>query len=258
MNGKPVALVTGGSRGIGRGICLALAGEGYTVLVNYVNNLSAAEETRELIEKAGGTGELCQGDVSLKEDRDLLLDFCMETLGRIDLLVNNAGIAPAKRVDLLEMTPESYDRILDTNLKAAFFMSQAAARLMISQIENKAIPSATIINVSSISAYAANVNRGEYCISKAGLSMVTKLFAVRLAAYGINVYEVRPGIIATDMTSVVKDKYDKLIAEGLTPIRRWGQPADIGRAVAMLARGDLPFSTGESINIDGGFHMKTL
>lgn len=258
MKGKPVALVTGGSRGIGRGISLALAREGFTVLVNYVSNLSAAEQTRELIEKHGGAAELCQGDVSLKEDRDLLLDFCMETLGRLDVLVNNAGIAPSKRVDLLETTPESYDQVLNTNLKSAFFMSQAAARLMISQLENQTIPSAAIINVSSISAYTASINRGEYCISKAGLSMVTKLFAMRLAGQGINVYEVRPGVVATDMTAGVKEKYDKLIAEGLTPIRRWGQPEDVGRAVAMLARGDLPFSTGEVVNVDGGFHMRWL
>lgn len=258
MNGKPVALVTGGSRGIGRGISQALAREGFTVLVNYVSNLSAAEETRELIEQAGGSAELCQGDVALKEDRDLLLDFCMETLGRLDVLVNNAGIAPSKRMDLLETTLESYDQVMNTNLKSAFFMSQAAARLMVNQIEAQRITGGAIINVSSISAYTASVNRGEYCVSKAGLAMVTQLFAMRLAGHGINVYEVRPGVIATDMTSGVKEKYDKLIAEGLTPIRRWGQPEDIGKAVAMLARGDLPFSTGEVVNVDGGFHMKWL
>jgi NAD(P)-dependent dehydrogenase (short-subunit alcohol dehydrogenase family) len=258
VNEKPVALVTGGSRGIGRGISLALARERFTVLVNYNTNLSAAEETRGLIEKAGGEAELCQADVSLKEHRDLLLDFCMETFGRLDLLVNNAGVAPGKRLDLLETTEESYDRVLNTNLKSAFFMSQAAARLMLSQIQAGSIARGCIVNVSSVSAYAASVNRGEYCISKAGLSMVTRLFAVRLAGQGINVYEVRPGVISTDMTAAVKEKYDKLIAEGLTPIQRWGQPEDVGRAVAMLARGDLPFSTGEVINVDGGFHVRTL
>jgi NAD(P)-dependent dehydrogenase (short-subunit alcohol dehydrogenase family) len=249
VEGKPVVLVTGGSRGIGRGISLALAREGFTVLVNYVSNLSAAEQTRELIEKHGGAAELCQGDVSLKEDRDLLLDFCMETLGRLDVLVNNAGIAPSKGWicgDRRRVTIGT-----DTNLKSAFFMSQAVARLMISQLENKTIPSAAIINVSSISAYTASINRGEYCISKAGLSMVTKLFAMRLAGQGIRVYEVRPGVVATDMLRGQREVH-KLIAEGLTPIRRWGQPEDVGRAVAMLARGDLPFSTGEVAMWMGG------
>ncbi|HOB76443.1 MAG TPA: 3-ketoacyl-ACP reductase [Phycisphaerae bacterium] len=258
MNGIPVALVTGGSRGIGRGICLALAREGFTVLINYNSNLAAAEETRDLIEKEGGSAELCQADVSLKEHRDLLLDFCMETLGRLDVLVNNAGIAPPQRLDLLETTEESFDKVVNTNLKSVFFMSQAAARLMIGQIEHGRISSAAIINVSSMSAYTASINRGEYCVSKAGLSMVTKLFAARLAEHGINVYEVRPGIIETDMTAGVKDKYDKLINEGLTPIKRWGRPEDVGRAVAMLARGELPFSTGEVVNVDGGFHLRRL
>ncbi len=258
MNGKPVALVTGGSRGIGRGICLALAHEGFTVLVNYLKDMAAAEKTCDLIEKAGGSAELCQADVSLKEHRDLLLDFCMENLGRLDVLVNNAGIPTAKRVDLLQATEASYDQILDTNLKSVFFLSQAAARLMIGQIEGKSIPTATIVNISSISAYAVNPNRGDYCISKAGVSMVTRLFAMRLATHGINVYEVRPGMIATDMTAPVKDRYDKLIADGLTPIRRWGQPEDVGRAVAMLARGDLAFTTGSAIDVDGGFHMRSM
>lgn len=258
MQGKPVALVTGGSRGIGRGICLALAGDGFSVLVNYNSNLSAAEETRNLIEKAGGTAELCQADVSLREHRHLLLDFCMETLGRLDVLVNNAGVAPNKRLDLLETTEESYDRVLNTNLKSAFFMSQAAARLMVTQVERKHIESGTIINISSVSAFAASVNRGEYCIGKAGMSMMTQLFALRLADHGVRVYEVRPGVIATDMTASVKEKYDKLIGDGLMPLRRWGQPEDVGRAVAALARGELPYSTGEVIHVDGGFHMRAL
>ncbi|GMU21472.1 MAG: beta-ketoacyl-ACP reductase [Phycisphaerae bacterium] len=258
MNDGPVALVTGGSRGIGRGICQALARDGFTVLINFNRNIAAAAEARELIESRGGKAELCQGDIALKEHRDLLLDYCMETCGRIDLLVNNAGIAPPKRLDLLETTEESYTKVMDTNLKSSFFLTQSVAKLMISELEEKTIPSATIVNVSSISAYTASVNRGEYCISKAGLSMMTALFAARLAEHGINVYEVRPGVVETDMTAGVKDKYDKLIGDGLTPIRRWGRPDDVGRAVAMLARGDLPFSTGEVINVDGGFHLRRL
>lgn len=256
MSSQPVALVTGGSRGIGRGICLALARERFTVLINYNANLTAAMETRELVEKAGGQADLCQADIAVKEHRGLLLDYCMETLGRLDVLVNNAGIAPAKRVDLLETTEESFDHVMKTNLKGPFFLSQAAARIMLEQLKHKVIPQAAIINVSSVSAYAASVNRGEYCVSKAGLSMVTELFAVRLAGQGVRVYEVRPGLIETDMTAGVKEKYDKLIADGMTAIPRWGRPEDVGRAVTMLARGDLPYSTGEVINVDGGYHMR--
>jgi NAD(P)-dependent dehydrogenase (short-subunit alcohol dehydrogenase family) len=255
-NNKPVALVTGGSRGIGRGICQALGAEGFRVLVNYNSNLEAAEETCQMIQAAGGQAISCQADIAHAEHRDLLLDFCMEHLGRLDLLVNNAGIAPPTRYDLLDMPPESFDLVVGTNLKAPFFLTQSAARLMINQLKEKLIPSATIINVSSISAYAVSTNRGEYCISKAGVSMATALFAVELAQYGIRVYEVRPGVIETDMTAGVKKKYDKLIAEGFSPIKRWGKPDDIGKAVAALARGDLPFSTGEVINVDGGFHLR--
>lgn len=258
MSSQPVALVTGGSRGIGRAICLALAREHFTVLVNYNSNQSAAAETLDLIEKAGGSGDICQADVSTPEHRHLLLDYCLETFGRLDLLVNNAGIAPPQRLDLLETTEANYDRVMKTNLKSAFFLTQAAARIMIRLLEAKEIPAASIVNISSISAYTASVNRGEYCISKAGLSMATQLFAARLAEYGIGVYEIRPGVIKTDMTEAVAKKYDQLIKEGLTPIRRWGQPEDIGRAVAAIARGDLPFSTGEVINVDGGFHLRTL
>jgi NAD(P)-dependent dehydrogenase (short-subunit alcohol dehydrogenase family) len=256
MPHRPVALVTGGSRGIGRGICLALGRENYRVLVNYNTNLDAAEETCRMIEAAGGVAESCQADIAEAEHRDLLLDFCMEQMGRLDLLVNNAGIAPPKRHDLLEMPADSFDLVMATNLKAPFFLTQAAARLMIQELRDKTIPSAAIINVSSISAYAVSTNRGEYCISKAGLSMATSLFAVELAQHGIRVYEVRPGVVDTDMTAGVKKKYDKLIADGFSPIRRWGTPEDVGKAVAVLARGDLPFSTGEVINVDGGFHLR--
>lgn len=256
MPNKPVALVTGGSRGIGRGICLALAHEGFKVLVNYNANLEAAEETCQIIQAGGGEAISCQADIAHAEHRDLLLDFCMENLGRLDVLVNNAGIAPPVRHDLLDMRPESFDLVVGTNLKAPFFLTQAAAKLMINQLKEKTISSATVVNVSSVSAYAVSTNRGEYCISKAGVSMATALFAVELAQHGIRVYEVRPGVIETDMTAGVKKKYDKLISEGFSPIKRWGKPDDVGKAVAMLARGDLPFSTGEVINIDGGYHLR--
>jgi len=258
MEKSPVALVTGGSRGIGRGISLALAKDGYVVLVNFNNNNDAAEETRHLIEKAGGRAEICQGDISFREHRDLLIDHCMEQFGRIDLLVNNAGIAPPERVDMLDLPESNFDFLMNVNLKASFFLTQSVAKLMIRLIEQKSIPTARIVNISSISAYAASVNRAEYCIAKAGISMATKLWAARLAEHGIGVYEIRPGIIETDMTSGVQKKYDHLIAGGLTPIKRWGQPDDVGRAVAAIARGDFPFSTGEVFNVDGGFHLRTL
>ena len=254
----PVALVTGGSRGIGRGICLELSKCGHLVVINYERNLDAAQATHDEIEKAGGQADILQGNVGEPAHRELMLNFVLETYGRIDLLVNNAGIAPKVRADILDTGEDSFDQLMHVNLRGPFFLTQQVAKNMINLIANKTIPRGTIVNISSISAYAASLNRPEYCISKAGLSMMTQLFAARLADHGINVYEVRPGIIETDMTASAKDKYDKLIAAGLTPIRRWGTPEDVGKAVAMIARGDLPFSTGEVINVDGGFHMKTL
>lgn len=253
-----VALVTGGSRGIGRGICLALAREGYRVLVNFNNNIAAAQETLEMIEREGGVGEICQGDVSIHENRELLVDFCLETFGRLDVLVNNAGIGSPGNVDLLDVNADSLDRVLEVNLKAPLFLSQRAARIMMAQIEQGTSHHATIINISSIRTFGINVTRSEYCISKAGLSMLTTLFAARLAEHNIYVYELRPSFIETDLTSKNRKHYDQLIRDGIAPIRRWGQPADIGKAVAMLARGDLPFSTGEVINIDGGLHIQRI
>lgn len=254
----PVALVTGGSRGIGRGICLELARSGFFVVINYESNLEAAQATHDQIEKNGGEADVVQGNVSEPAHRELMLSFILDTYGRIDLLVNNAGIAPRQRADILDTSEESFDHLMGINLKGPFFLTQRVANVMLNLIGNQTISRGTIVNVSSISAYTASINRPEYCISKAGVSMATQLYAARLAEHGINVYEIRPGIIETDMTAAVKEKYDKLIAGGITPIRRWGKPEDVGRAVAMVARGDLPFSTGEVINIDGGFHMKVL
>ena len=189
----------------------------------------------------------------------------MNSFGRIDLLVNNAGMGPRTRMDILETTEESYDEVMNVNLKGPFFLSQLVARTMLEQLETG--PAETngggshapqIINIGSISAYTSSPARGEYCISKAGVGMMTLLFADRLAESGINVCEVRPGIVETDMTSTVKEKYDKLIGDGLTPIRRWGQPEDVGKAVAALAEGLFPFSTGAVLDVDGGFHMHRL
>ena len=251
---QKAALVTGGSRGIGRAIALALARQGWDVVVNYVRSRDAAEEVRREIEAAGRRALPVQADVAVRGDRERLVREAVETFGRIDLLVNNAGIAPEVRADILEASEESFDRLIAVNLKGPYFLTQLVARAMVEQGAR-----GKIVTVSSVSAYAASVNRGDYCVAKAGLSMMTKLYAARLAEHGINVYEIRPGVIATDMTGPVKAKYDKLIFEqDLTPIKRWGEGDDVARAVVAVAGDLLPFSTGEVINVDGGFHLRRL
>jgi NAD(P)-dependent dehydrogenase (short-subunit alcohol dehydrogenase family) len=277
------ALVTGASRGIGRGIALELATLGFDLVVNYAGNETAARQTAAdcvAQAKAGGKtirAEICQADISLAADRAKLIDFTRSTFGRLDLLVNNAGVAPTVRADILDAGEESFDRLIAINVKGPYFLTQLAAKWMIDLAGTRSTATQTsptpgqdqgrggtrpyqpkIITISSVSAYAASTNRGDYCIAKAALSMLTPLFAARLAEHGINVYEIRPGIIATDMTGPVKEKYDKLIADGLTPIQRWGTPEDIGRAVSAIAQDLLPFSTGEVINVDGGFHLRRL
>ncbi len=270
------ALITGASRGIGRGIALELVKLGFDLVVNYAGNETAARQTAKdclTQAKAAGRGiraEICQADVSVAADRQRLIDFTREKFGRLDLLVNNAGVAPTVRADLLDAGEDSFDRLIGINVKGPYFLTQLAARWMIEQIDAARTSPAggprpstldsrpKIVTISSISAYTASTNRGDYCIAKAALSMLTPLYATRLAEHGINVYEIRPGIIATDMTGPVKDKYDQLIAGGLTPIERWGTPEDVGRAVAAIAQDLLPFSTGEIINVDGGFHLRRL
>jgi NAD(P)-dependent dehydrogenase (short-subunit alcohol dehydrogenase family) len=207
---------------------------------------------------AGGNAVALQGDVALAADRQRLVTTAVEHFGRLDVLVNNAGITSPGRKDLLEATEEAFDTVIATNLKGPFFLAQAAARQMIALRQAGTIPRGTILNISSISAYAVSTNRADYCMAKAALPMMTWLLADRLAEYGIYVYEVCPGVIASDMTAPVQEKYDRLIAEGLTPIRRWGQPDDVAAAVALLAGGHLPFSTGDRINVDGGFHIRRL
>lgn len=261
MNKRPVSLVTGAGRGIGRGVAVELAKLGHALIVNYAGNEQAAKECLQLVREAGGEGVAVRADISSSPDRARLIQATIDAYGRLDLLVNNAGVAPTIRADLLEAGEESFDRLININLKGPYFLTQLAARRMIEQLKNGdlgAFGLPRIITISSISAYAASVNRGDYCIAKAGLSMVTTLYAARLAEFGINVYEVRPGIIATDMTEGVKEKYDRMIEQGAWPLRRWGQPEDIGRAVAAIARGDFPFSTGEVFNLDGGFHLRML
>lgn len=253
-----VALVTGASRGIGRSIATALGASGRRVVINYRGNAQAADECAAAVRAAGGDALVVQADVSRAADRARLVEETLASFSRLDILVNNAGMAPRVRMDLLETTEASYDEVMGVNLKGPFFLTQQVANSMIELLGNGMAEHPCIINIGSLSAYAASVNRGEYCISKAGVGMMTALFADRLAEYGINVYEVRPGIIATDMTSGVQARYDRLIADGLTPIRRWGEPDDVARAVMALVEGALPFSTGEIINVDGGFHLRRL
>jgi 3-oxoacyl-[acyl-carrier protein] reductase len=253
-----IALVTGASRGIGRGIALALAGRGWSVALNYHANEAAAQETAQAAQALGAGTVVIKADVGDAAGRERLVAQTLERFGTIDLLVNNAGMAPRQRMDILDVSEASYDEVMATNLKGPFFLSQRVAKVMIESARSGAPQRACIVNIGSISAYTSSINRAEYCVSKAGMAMMTALFADRLAEHGINVYEVRPGIVDTDMTSVAKAKYDKLIGEGLTPIRRWGTPEDVGRAVLAIAEGYFPLSTGEVINVDGGFHLRRL
>jgi 3-oxoacyl-[acyl-carrier protein] reductase len=259
MSDVRAALVTGGSRGIGRGVVLALAGAGYDVVVNYARNADAARAVGEQVENLGVRAALVQADISVAADRQRLVDEAYDTFGRLDLLVNNAGVGPDTRADILEAGEESFDRLIGINLKGPYFLTQLVARRMVAQVSAGVVGAPKIVVVSSISAYTASLNRGDYCIAKAGLAMVAQLYAARLAEHGINVYEIRPGIIETDLTGPVKARYDKLILEqGITPIRRWGQPEDVGKAVVAVATDLLPFSTGQVIDVDGGFHLRTL
>jgi 3-oxoacyl-[acyl-carrier protein] reductase len=256
---KPLALVTGAGRGIGRGIVLALAAHDWNVAINFLANHEAAEATRKDAQNLGAEAALFRADVGESKQRDLLVQQVVDSFGRIDLLVNNAGIGPRQRVDLLLTSEASFDEVLQTNLKAPFFLSQRVALEMIALLEKGSIKNPKIINIGSISAYTSSVNRGEYCVSKAGLAMVTKLFADRLAAYGIYVFEIRPGIIETELSRTAYARYNQLILEeNLTPIQRWGQPEDVGQAVLAITEGRLRFSTGETINVDGGFHLRRL
>lgn len=256
-----VALITGSSRGIGRGIALELArARRHNLVINYAANEAAALECARLCTEASDKAvevEVIQGDVSRSADRQRMIDFVREKFGRLDLLVNNAGVAPEVRTDLLDAGEESFDRMVGVNLKGPYFLTQAAARLMIDSPPRDELPRA-VVNITSISAFTASINRGDYCIAKAGLAMMTQLYAVRLAEFGIGVFEVQPGVISTDMTAPVKAKYDVLFAKGLAPINRWGQPSDVGKCVTAVALGLFPYSTGQVFHVDGGFHIRTL
>jgi NAD(P)-dependent dehydrogenase (short-subunit alcohol dehydrogenase family) len=261
----PVALVTGASRGIGRGIAIELARVGYSVAINYARQRDAALETQALCEGVTPSGtKACfavfRADISRAGDRARLLTAVRRQFGWIDLLVNNAGVAPLVRADMLKGTEKSFDHSLNINLRGPYFLTQAVANFWIAGLKRRpgGKPRPKIVNVSSVSAYAPSIHRADYCMSKAALSMMTQLFAARLADYGICVYEIRPGIIATDMTAPVREKYDRLIAQGLTPLSRWGTPEDVALAVTAIAQDRFPFSTGEVLNVDGGFHIRRL
>lgn len=242
-----IAVISGVSAGIGLATAKLFTENGIKVI---------GMGTRQSVENAPSNNfYYVQGDVSDSYDRQKLIDTAISKFGRIDILINVAGVAPKIRTDLLEMTEESYDRVMDINTKAMLFLTQATAKVM---IKNEGACKGSIVNISSLSAYTSSVSRGEYCISKAGVSMITKLFADRLSEYGICVNEVRPGIISTDMTSKVKEKYDTLIENGLLPIKRWGTPEDVAKAVFALVNGSLPYITGQSLDVDGGFHIRRL
>ena len=255
---KPVAFITGGSRGIGLGIAHALMKKGYRGAINGVRPAKLVEQTLKELKINGGEVIYCQGDIGNGDDRQKMISNIQSKWNQLNLLVNNAGVAPKDRKDILEADEESFDWLIGINLKGPYFLTQLVANWMIDQKKKSLEDDFSIINISSVSASVASVNRGDYCISKAGMNMTTKLWAARLGEYNIPVYEIQPGLIKTDMTAGVIEKYDKLIAEGLTLQKRWGYPEDIGKTVVALAEGMIPYATGQTINIDGGMTIRTL
>lgn len=255
---RPAALITGGSRGIGLGIARELGAGGFDLAINGRREEAEVADVLSELRSAGAEAIYLQGDVAELADHSRMLDEIRARFGRLDVLVNNAGVAPSVRADLLEATPESFDRLISINLRGPYFLTQAAAGWMVEQRKQNASFRGCIVNVSSVSATVVSTNRGDYCISKAGVAMATQLWAARLAEFGIDVYEVRPGVIETDMTAGVKQKYDALIENGLTLEKRWGTPADVGKAVAILAQGKLPYATGQILHIDGGMTIQRL
>jgi len=255
---KQTALITGGSRGIGLGIARELAAEGIDLAINGIRPEQQVAETLEELRTLGIRALYCQGDVSKRNDRESMLDRIRAEFGQLNFLVNNAGVAPKERKDLLEATEDSFEHVLRTNLQGPYFLSQAVARWLVEQKREHKDFFGALINISSISATVASVNRGEYCVSKAGMAMMTTLFAARLGEFDIPVYEVRPGVIQTDMTAAVKETYDQLFKQGLAVQSRWGQASDIGKIVRALVKGMLPYSTGQVIMADGGLTLPRL
>jgi 3-oxoacyl-[acyl-carrier protein] reductase len=263
MNPSPVILVTGASRGLGRGIALNCARAGFSVAIHYAGNQAAAQATGaqccSLAPSASQQFIAVRGNLASPQERAAIFDQTLAAFGRLDALVNNAGMAPRVRADLTETSEESYDEVMAVNLKGPHFLTQLAARYWLQHPDQSRLPGGyKLIFVTSISADTASVNRGEYCLSKAGLAMAAQLWATRLANHGTQVFEIRPGIMETDMTTGVKGKYDQLIAEGLVPQMRWGKPEDVGLAVEAVLKGHFPFSTGNVIAVDGGFHLRRL
>jgi NAD(P)-dependent dehydrogenase (short-subunit alcohol dehydrogenase family) len=260
---KPVAFITGASRGIGRGIAIELARQGWDLaglsrLFDPNNTESGVFEVKQRVEEAGGSFLPLQGDVTSIADHAHALEAVLEKYGCIDLLVNNAGVTSEKQFDILEATTGTFDRVLGINLRGPFFLTQHVAQHMIAQAKEKGVKKPAIIFITSVAAYIPSPARAEYCMSKAGLSMASALFADRLAEYGINVYEVRPGIIKTDLPADVEEKYEQLIADGLTPQKRWGLPEDVGKAVAALVGGSFDYSTGAVIEVSGGMNVRRV
>jgi len=253
-----VALVTGGTRGIGLGIATALAREGFDLALCGLRHPSQAAPAVDDLKATGRAVHYFRADVGERDERENLVEAVRQRFGRLHLLVNNAGVAPAERRDMLEATEESFQRVLRINLQGPYFLTQSVARWMVDQRLIDPAWQGAIVNVGSVSAEVVSINRGEYCVAKAGLAMATSLWAARLGTYAIPVYEVRPGVVETDMTAPVREKYDRLIEGGLLVEPRWGRPEDVGRAVAMLARGDLAYSTGQVINVDGGLTLRRL
>ncbi len=254
----PVALVTGASRGIGRAIAIELARHGHDIAVHHVTRIDAAEETAGEVESLGRRAVIIGAEIASREARERMVATVRDEFGRVDVLVNNAALAPRERVDLLESSEEHYDRTLAVNLKGPYFLTQSIARWMVEIRAAHPERRLYIVNVSSLSEYTSSVLRGDYCLAKAGVGMLTRLFADRLAEHAIPVNQVRPGIIATDMTAGAQEKYDRLFANGFTPFSRWGQPEEIASAVRALVSGDFDFATGASIDLDGGFHLHRL
>ena len=253
-----IAFITGGTRGIGFGVALALGKAGFDLAVNGMRNEGEVTDALEELRNLGVNVAYFQGNVAVREDRQAMLDNILSHFGSVNVLVNNAGIAPRERADILHAKEEIWDEVMEINLKGPYFLTQLFANYFVEKKLENPLFEASIINISSISAFVASINRGEYCVSKAGIAMATKLWATRLGEYDIPVYEIQPGIIKTDMTSGVVEKYDKLFQEGISLQRRWGLPDDVGKVAAMLAQGNMPYATGQAIKVDGGLHIQRL
>lgn len=263
MDANPVILVTGAGRGLGRGIAVSCARLGCDVAVHFHENEASARETMRLCQEAASRSRqkfaLVQGNIASSHHRKRILEDVLSALGLLDALINNAGMAPRARADITEASEESYDEVMAVNLKGPYFLTQLVARQWLRHPNQSRLPGGyKLIFITSVSADAASINRGEYCLSKAGLAMACQLWATRLAADGVQVFEIRPGIMETDMTAPVKEKYDRLIADGLVPQKRWGTPADVGVTVESILKGLFPFTTGQILLVDGGLHLRKL